>query len=307
MRKILLSCAIVFTSFVSIFSHHISILLPDITTAASIGISGACGAKLSDLNSLMYNPAAITGINNYKLMFTYNSNNIINSSSTLATILVPLANDMAFALSYVFDRQSGITDAPYGSSDLSRYNKMISIAYALALTEYIKYGATIKYLESNIIANRSTHMAFDTGAIFGGDSNLIGSISVLDIAGPLTNTGTESLLANEVMPLRFGVGFNYDAYSDDMNFLAFSADTFYHINEVKYDAALGIKYVYKNLLTIRIGDKLDIYGSDFVSWGTGLNYNFYGVDVRVDYACLAKVSGVGKSGSSNVLSMLVSF
>ncbi|MEI7542534.1 MAG: hypothetical protein WCJ94_04710 [bacterium] len=307
MKKILFGFIILLSSYVSVYSNHISILLPDITTAASIGISGACGAKAADLNSLMYNPAAISGINSYKLMFTYNSNSIINSSSTLTTILVPLFNDMAFALSYVFDRQSGIIDIPYGISDLSRYNSMISIAYALALTESIKCGATFKYLESNIIASRSTHMGFDAGAVFGGDSNLTGSIAILDIAGPVTYAGTESLLANEIMPFRFGVGFNYDAYCDDAHFLAFSIDGFYHVNEIKYDVSLGLKYVYKNLLTIRIGDKLDIYGSDFLSWGTGLNYNFYGVDVRIDYACLAKLTGAGNRGSSNVLSMLVSF
>src|SRR5450759_4984419 len=100
-------------SFAESYCGRNTAVLPEVSTASSAGISGACSAKQSDINALPYNPAAIYGIHNVTAMFTYDKNSLINSSSTLTTIVFSGQNDGTFALSYVFDRQSGVTDAPY--------------------------------------------------------------------------------------------------------------------------------------------------------------------------------------------------
>jgi hypothetical protein len=294
-------------SFAESYCGRNTAAFPEVSTASSAGISGACSAKQSDINALTYNPAAIYGIHNVTAMFTYDNNSLINSSSTLTTIVIPGQNDCTFALSYVFDRQSGVTDAPYGASDLSRYNRIVTAAYAFSAAENIKLGAAVKYLDSTIVSNKTSYMAFDAGAVFTGDFGLTSSVSILNLGDQFLYTDPLSLLSHEILPLKLGVGLNYDLPIDNINSISFSADCFYHVNESRYAAAIGMEYVFQNMITARFGDNVDAKGLDFISWGAGFNYDFYGIKTRLDYAYSVKISGTGDNGASNLLSILVFF
>ena len=297
---------------ISLFSFNLSavhylISLPELSTASSRGAGGAVSAKKAEVNAVFANPACVYGIKNFQGIFTYNHNSIIKSSSTLTTLIIPIPDDGSFALSYSYDRQWEVTDIPYGSSDLSRYNQIVSLAYGFSISDNIKLGAAARYINSAIKENNTGNMAFDAGAVFGWDSNLTGSISFLDFGGQVSYTGTGSLLGDEVLASRFGVGFNYDSDWNPAHRMSFSADGFYHMFESKYTVALGVTYNFQELITLRIGNKVDVTGSYLFSWGAGFNYDFYGMKARLDYAYMGKLTGPGDKGESNLISISMYF
>ncbi len=307
MKQKLLASFFVFFAFSRAYCGHISMVLPEFSTAASTGISGACSAKTADINSISNNPAALYGVSNFQAMFTYNNNTLTGSSSTLSTVVLPAKEDGDFALSYVFDRQSGVADSPYSGSGLSRYNYITSLSYAFSASENIKLGVTAKYINSVIVKNSASYLAFDAGAVFMGDGGLSGSVSVMNIGDRFDDSDTQSLLAKETLPLKFGAGFNFDILNDNVNAISVSGGGFYHANETKFDAAVGLEYMYQNMIIIRAGNKVDIQGSDFVSAGAGFNYDFNGLNTRFDYGVSSKLSGPGVNGASSLISILIFF
>lgn len=307
MKKKLLFCFYLVFSFANIYSNNNLIMLPEISSAAATGIEGAYGAKSADLNTIPYNPAGIYGIKDFRIMFTYNDNELIKSNSTLTSVSIPFLDDSVFAIYYVYDRQYGVIDAPYGDSDLSRYNQIASLGYAFSMSENIKLGVAGKYISSSIISNSSSYLACDMGAVFGGDGGLTASITILNLGNRLSYKGDGSLLADEILPLKFEVGFNFDILKDDTNAISLSSDGAYYLNKVKYDIALGLEYVFQNMIIVRIGNKVDIKGSDFFSWGAGFNYDFNGIKTRLDYAYSGKLSGTGLNGAANLLSVSIFF
>ena len=307
MRSAILVILLIICSSTADYGKNTSMIIPEGFTAASAGMSGACSAKRGDINALFFNPAGIYGINNFQAMFTYDNNILTNSSSTLSTVIIPAEEDGNFAISYGFDRQAKVIDAAYGVSDLSRFNYITSLSYAFSVFENIRMGITAKYISSEIAKNSASYTAFDAGAVFVGDDGMSWSIAVLNAGAGFNYSDAESLLDREALPLKFGAGFNFDALKDNVNALSFSADSFFHVNESRFDISLGLEYIYKGIIIIRAGNKVDAYGSDLISLGAGFNYDFNGINTRFDYAVLSKQSGTGENGASHLLSISIFF
>ena len=307
MRKYILCLIFIAVFFLNLSAVNTLISLPEISTASSRGLAGAVSAKKAEVNAVFYNPACVYGIKNFQGVFTYHNNPINNSSSTLTTLTIPIPDYGTFALSYVYDRQARVTDAPYGATDLSRYNQIVSLAYGFSISENIKLGGALRYINSAIGANNTTNIAVDAGAVFGWESNLTGSIAILDMGGQAAYSGSGSLLGSEVLGSRFGVGLNYDSDWDPAHKMSFSADGFYNMFESKYTAAIGAAYSFQEMITLRIGNKLDANGSYLLSLGAGFNYDFYGVKTRFDYAHTGKLAGSGGEVDSNLISISMYF
>jgi hypothetical protein len=202
------------------------------------------------------------------------------------------------------------------------------ITYARQLTERISVGVTASYLTETLDKVSASGYAFNAGVSYMdlADINGLSFGLVLSNLGPqMTYSGSGLLVLSTVpnlnrpptyttlnaasfeLPSSFQLGLGYKPQLDDINSLQI-AGTFQNNNFSGDEYKIGAEYGYNNMFFARIGyqtspkSQSDDYIYGFTA-GVGINYDFEGIGLKVDYAYRA----VKYLGDNHVFALSLGF
>lgn len=202
------------------------------------------------------------------------------------------------------------TQDPDGTGDtFSPQFLTAGLSYSRQLTERIAVGLTANFLSERLGQVSASGIAFNVGVIY----DDLADINGLSIGVVMKNIGPQmkydgsglytQAIVNELnrppqyykieaapfeLPSTFEIGVGYKPVLDEMNSLQLSS-TFQNNNFSADEYKLGAEYGYNNLFFLRAGYQggLEIDSEDYIyglTAGVGLNYDFEGIGVKVDYA-----------------------
>ncbi len=131
----------------------------------SSALAGAYVADNTDPNVIFYNPAGITNIENIPISFSFLKHlSDINSVSLSSTFNIEGFGKFASAIQYV--NYGNFTERDEAGNELGSFNPSdlaLTVAYGNSFTEEIKYGISLKLINSTIADNSSFGIAGDFG------------------------------------------------------------------------------------------------------------------------------------------------
>ncbi len=267
---------------------------------AALGESGI--ASMDDINSVFWNPAAISGIQGTQATFDY-TNWFADLNITSAAIGYNFEQFGTFAVFYsglnygqiqeaLVTSASGKVDTRTGNiftgSDLE-----IGLTYSKEFTDKLSIGVGAKYLREDLFIYSSSLFAFDVGTYYKtGWHGIRLAMSAQNLGTPARwlNTGVESQQSYD-LPIIFRIGWAIDLLGGEDLFLGgdptqhkitFCMDGV-HTNDYGERILMGMEYTAFNLITFRGGYRMN-YTEGNISLGVGIKYSTGPVDLRVDYA-----------------------
>lgn len=282
--------------------------------ARGISMSGANIATATGLEALFWNPAGVAKMQNSTSVFFSHMNYIADIgveygavSANFEGFGVLAFNIKSLSIGEILTTTN--TDPDGTGSTFSPQMLSAGLTYSRMLTDVISVGLTANLVTETLGDVSATGVAFSAGVIYdnlGAINGLSFGVAVKNIGpqmqfdGPgLLQGGTISGLqrppglvqlnsAPFELPSSFELGFGYRPTIGGMNSLLIS--TSYQNNNFSGDEyKLGAEYNYNNMFFLRGGYTLSpksqvedyIYG---LAAGVGFNYNFEGVDIKIDYA-----------------------
>lgn len=266
------------------------------------------------IESLFWNPAGVAKMNNSAdVMFSH--------MSYIADIGVEYgavsANFEGFGvLSFslkaldVGDILVTTTQNPDGTGDTYSPTMITAgLSYSRQLTERIGVGLTANFISEKLGEVSASGVAFNVGVIYDDLADINGlSVGVVmknigpemkyDGSGLYTQAFVEGYnrppqyykidAAPFELPSTFEIGLGYKPQLDEMNSLQFSG-TFQNNNFSADEYKFGAEYGYNNTFFIRGGYQFapNIDSDEYIyglTAGVGINYDFEGIGLRIDYA-----------------------
>ena len=201
------------------------------------------------------------------------------------------------------------TTNPDGTGDTFSPQMLVAgLSYSRQLTERISVGITANFITETLDQVSASGVAFDVGVIYDNLADLNGlSVGVVmknvgpqmkyDGSGLFTQADVTSFnrppqyykidSAPFELPSTFQIGLGYKPHFDEINSLQISG-AFQNNNFSGDEYKLGAEYGYNDMFFIRGGYQMApdvsddyIYG---LTAGVGINYDFEGIGVKVDYA-----------------------
>lgn len=274
-----------------------------------IGVGGresalgeACIADPRNINSLFWNPAGITTINNVEFSFHY-TRWFLDLNVLGAAAGVNLGNWGVLAVNYIFLDYGDLDLAPVTSSsgalDTRTGNKFtgkdlaFGVAYARKFTDKLSIGVNVRYLREDLYKYTSDLFSFDVGSYYNtGWKGIRLAMSAQNFSSQARwlQTGEESQQSYE-LPLLFRVGWSIDLMGGEDLFLGGDPDahrvTFnmdaIHSNDYAERINMGLEYVFLDQFFIRGGYRIN-YDEGNLSGGIGLNTRISDFDIQFDYS-----------------------
>ena len=304
------------------------------TTGANfleIGIGSVGGAMgeafvgvADDLSSAYWNPAGLAFINRNELMFLQQPWLIdINTTFTAAAMAIPNVGTIAISATHLDYGNTEVTTLDYqdGTGELySASDYAIGLSFARKLVPWFSFGATGKYITSQIWHSKSSAMALDLGVVV---TTQFFSVSDnrndgLKIGMSISNYGTQlkydgidivnyiDIDPNEAgnfewvpanfrmdswtLPVIFRIGIAANPIVTDKHKLTLAIDAL-HPNNNSESVNVGAQYKLTipgyGSFSLRSGYKgLFLYDSQYgLTFGGGLVFNILGNRaIRLDYA-----------------------
>jgi hypothetical protein len=258
-------------------------------------------AGIQDVNSIFWNPALITGIENGEVSFTYNQWIV-----DLEVLSGAVAYNFGFAtLSFNYisldygdipealvSSSSGNTDTRTGSF-FSGSDVAFGIGVAKKFTDKLSIGMNFRYIREDLFTYSSDLWSFDVGSFYDVDwkgVRLGMSAQNFSTAARWLNTGQEQQQSFD-LPLVYRIGVSIDLMGGDDLFLGgrpdqhkitFNADAI-HTNDYAERMHLGVEYRMYNLFSLRGGYKIN-YNEGNLSLGAGVSQAFGPVSFTFDYS-----------------------
>ena len=269
------------------------------TDARAVGMGGAQVAAGEGVSALSYNPASIGFMQGSQLYYSKTNYvaDITHSSMAYGTQLTP--TDF-FAIHY-FAMNSGdmeITTAHNPDGDIGFFDvtgMSIRGTYAKILTDRLKVGVSLKYIQEDIHTTKMNTVAIDIGSNFDtGIYGLILGMSItnfgldgqfhgegLDIPVPdsLSVDGTLQKVTEKFpLPMAFRLGIKKTMNFGEYNKIIFAFDG---TNPIDYTVTgnLGMEYSWRDLAFLRLGTHV---GHDTASYTAGAGVKIG--NIHVDYA-----------------------
>ncbi|MHB8579244.1 MAG: PorV/PorQ family protein [Ignavibacteriaceae bacterium] len=268
--------------------------------SAALGESGI--ASMNDVNSVFWNPAAITGFQGTQTSFDY-TKWIADLNITSAAIGYNFEGIGSFALSYnslnYGQLQEALVTSPTGNVDtrtgssFSGSDLMVGLSYSRQFTDKLSIGLTGKYLREDLFTYSSSLFAFDVGTYYNtGWHGIRLAMSAQNLGSPARwlNTGQQSQQSYD-LPIIFRIGWAIDLLGGKNFFfggdpsqhkITFSMDGV-HSNDYGERVLMGLEYTAYDIFSFRVGYRFN-YTEGNLSFGAGFNYNVGSVLLRFDYA-----------------------
>jgi hypothetical protein len=288
------------------------LLIPVGVRGISMGEQGVASA--SGVEALFWNPAGISKMkNSTEVMFSHMSY-IADIGLEYGAVS---ANFGSFGIVSLSVRSLSVGDIPVTTTrDPDGNGTMYSPQYLTAglsfskqLNDRISVGLTANYVTESIGNTSASGVAFDIGVVYDNLADFSGLSFglVLKNLGPQMRYDGSALYvqadvtgynrppgyykitsASYELPTVFELGFSYRPQIDEINSLLALA-TFQNNNFSDDEYRLGLEYGYDKMFFVRGGYSLSpqalkdtyIYG---LTAGLGINYQFEGLDLNVDYA-----------------------
>jgi hypothetical protein len=267
-----------------------------------VALGEASIAGVLDVNSIFWNPAAITGIANAEAAFNYNK--WIGDLNVLSgAVGYNLDGIATFALNYVSldygEIPEALTTSTGGGIDtrtgsyFSGSDVMVGFGIAKKFTDKLSIGVNVKYIQEKLYVYSSSLWGFDVGSYY--DTQWRGvriamSAQNFSTQARFLHTKQEELQSYEI-PLVFRIGVSMDLLGGqdlflggepDQHKVTFNADAI-HTNDYKERLHVGLEYKIFNILSLRGGYKIN-YAEGNLSFGVGIDYSIDGIRLNFDYA-----------------------
>lgn len=269
--------------------------------ARPVAMGEAAIANGNDANSVFWNPAAITVIDNVNVGFGYTQwmgdLNIMSGAVGYNTGFgVLCVNYITFNYG---DLQEALTTSTTGKLDtrtgstFSGSDISLGLAFAHQFTDKLSIGVNAKYLRENLYVYSSSVMAFDVGSYYNtGWKGIRLAMSAQNFSGQArwrNNLGQD--IQSFELPLIFRIGTSIDLFGGEDLFLGgdpeqhkltLNVDAI-HTNDYSERLHMGAEYTAFNTVSLRAGYRLN-YDEGNLSLGAGFKTRLSGVDMQIDYA-----------------------
>jgi len=265
----------------------------------SIAMGGASVANDPDSYAWLTNPAAAArcSTQNWSLSHSFLGGGVDQSALTGIFPLSDKVSSLGFALNVL---QSGAIEErtefqPEGTGRTVYATYLSSgIGYARKLSAQFSLGGQIKYLYEGLADYHNHALAADLGFLyqtdykdlqfavlvshFGGSSSLSGS----DLASVFNRSPQQNLDRNP-LPTTFSMGVSAIPYKNGGHSIRGSFQL-NHPNDNAENYRVGLEYLYRDLLAVRSGVRLNVEGMPYPSFGAGLRSRLGGHLMYIDYA-----------------------
>jgi hypothetical protein len=270
--------------------------------ARQVAMGEASIASVQDVNSIFWNPGAITGIANAEASFSYNSwiadLKVLSGAAGFNLDGIATFVFNYISLDYGNIPEAGVTSAA-GNTDtrtgnfFSGSDLAVGLGIARNFTDKLSIGVNIKYMREELWIYSSSLWGFDVGSFYNTGwrgIKLAMSAQNFSTQARFLKTGEEEQQSYEI-PLVYRLGVSIDLLGGEdlflggdpgQHILTLNADAI-HTNDYKERLHLGMEYQFYNMLFIRGGYKFN-YDEGNVSVGAGFNYNISGIIFKFDYA-----------------------
>jgi Type IX secretion system protein PorV len=269
--------------------------------ARPAALGEAIVSNTNDINSIFWNPAAITNMENLEASFTYTEwiadLNIVSGAAGYN-----LDGVGAIAISYIsldygqipealVTSASGNVDTRTGQN-FSGSDVELGIGFARKFTDRLAIGVNIKYLQETLFNYSENLFAFDVGSYYvTGWHGVRLAMSAQNLGRPARFLFTkEEVQQNYDLPIIFRIGWSVDLMGGDDLFLggnetqklSFNMDGV-HSNDYSERVQMGMEYTAFNIISFRGGYRFN-YDEGNLCLGVGLKYTADPVTFTFDYA-----------------------
>jgi hypothetical protein len=288
------------------------LLIPVGVRGISMGEQGVATSK--GIEALFWNPAGISKTQNSSEVIFSHMNYIADIGVEYGAVTGNFTGFGTLALSIktlsVGDIPVTTTNQPDGTGTMFAPQYLIAgLSFSRELTDKISVGLTAKYLTESLGDASASGVALDIGVMYERLADISGlsfGIVIKNLGPQMKYDGSALLIqagastlnrppqyykieaAGFELPTAFQLGFGYRPQIDEVNSLLATA-SFQNNNFSDDEYRLGLEYGYNNMFFVRGGYSLSpqaptdyyIYG---LTAGVGFNYQFEGIDLKVDYA-----------------------
>ncbi len=267
-----------------------------------VALGEASIAGVQDINSIFWNPAAITGIEGAQAAFNYNkwiadlnvlSGAVGYSIDGIATVAFNYVSlDYGDIPEALVTSGSGSIDTRTGSF-FTGSDVLIGFGVARRFTDKLSIGVNVKFIQEKLHVYTSSLWGFDVGSFYdtGWRGIRIGmSAQNFSTQARFLHTKEEEQQTYEI-PLIYRIGVSMDLMGGEDLFLGgepdqhkitFNVDAI-HSNDYKERLHLGLEYKIYGIFSLRGGYKVN-YDEGNLSFGAGVDYSIDGVRFNFDYA-----------------------
>jgi hypothetical protein len=270
--------------------------------ARETALGEACIANVSGINSVFWNPAALTRTDNIEVGFHY-TKWIADLNVMSAAAGINLGNIGVAAISYSYlnfgDLEEAFVTSPTGGVDtrtgrtFTGKDLVIGFALARAFTDKLSIGVNVKYLREDLFQYSTNLWSFDVGSFY--DTGWRGirlAMSAQNFSSQARwlQTGDEAQQSYE-LPLIYRIGVSIDLLGGEDLFLggdpaahrfSLNMDAI-HSNDYAERLNLGLEYVFLNQFYLRGGYRIN-YDEGNIAMGVGVNTDLAGFKFQVDYS-----------------------
>ena len=281
--------------------------------ARAVGMGGAFMAVANDATTIYWNPAGLARLPGGEAVLCHNQW-LAGINFDFAGVVLPLSQFGALGVSitsFTTDEMDVRTVIePEGTGEKFSVNDLsLGLSYAKSLTDRFSIGFTVKYIQQNIWHMKASSFAIDIGTLFttpfygirigmcisnfGSKMRMEGKDTFVnyDIAPQQSGSNDRIpayLQTDEfALPLLFRVGLAMDVLKSEDNLLTLAVDAAHPSNNTEY-VNLGMEYVFKNLVALRVGYKnlflLDNEEGFTAGAGLKLNKMISNVSLMIDYS-----------------------
>ena len=238
--------------------------------ARNLAMGDIGSVSASDVTSLNYNPALLSGFSNSEIMFTHNEQ-VQDVRSELFGVSFKLLG-LPFALGVNTTSVSNIEVRTVPGDPESTFNAHFfssSLSTGFNLTDNISVGLTAKYLYEGMLSDDADGMAYDFGAFYKSP------VEGLSFGAAIRNLGSMSQLRVEKtkLPSDFRLGSLYSKSIENINSrITIGAEFQKYVNQNESHINIGGEFLYNNLIAVRAGYQTN-YELTGISAGFGLKWS----------------------------------
>ncbi|MBN2413071.1 PorV/PorQ family protein [candidate division KSB1 bacterium] len=270
--------------------------------ARPAALGEACIANMQDVNSVFWNPAAITGIEKREASFSY-TRWFGDINITAGALGYRMGTFGVVALNYIAlnygDIQEAYSTVTGGGVDTRTGNYFsgsdlaVGLSFSREYTNKLSIGVNVKYLREELFTYTNSQWAFDVGSYY--DTEWKGirlAMSAQNFAQQARWMYTREKQQQQYeLPLVFRVGWSIDLLGGEKllfggnpnsHRLTFNMDAI-HSNDYAERVHIGAEYWFYNFIALRGGYRFN-YEEGNISMGTGINYNMGSLKFKLDYA-----------------------
>lgn len=283
--------------------------------ARALGMGEAYTTLAQDISGMYWNPAGIANINSVQTIVNH-YDYLADLNFDYGGVVFPMEN---FGTLGVFVGYLGMPDMerttiqfPNGTGEkVSAGSMVIGLSYGKALTDRFAIGGNVKLIRETIWHSSATGFAFDLGLLYKTFfKNIMIGMSISNFGTQMQMDGRDILVQHDIndkfegnnqninalletekfpLPILFRVGISSNITKDFFNIENYdwtvAADAV-HPNDDKEYMNVGSELKIHDLVALRCGFRkllLDDRQGGF-TFGFGINYTLYGVNMKLDYA-----------------------